>query len=982
MRPHLLKFGGIGAYPGDVQVNFDDLSKKGLYLVVGPTGAGKTTIFDAMTFALYGKTASNREGMFVSDHANRVDPYVELSFSHQGRNFVVRREPHRDKNKNAIPSKQWFREVDVAGNALRTETGSKSATSEVNDLLGLDADQFMQVILLPQNKFQEFLMAKSSERKPLLQKIFGTGLYSRIALHLKETAARLQEEAEEIKQKLEQQFAVQHAIVDSLEEQDYFESLEGLELENLIETLTSAANKLSTATEDLNAKYEEALKIQTRAKSEVDRFDAAQEKAELDKEQKTSEPKVVIARSQIAENERARRVVEISEELATLERGAEESRITAEKVRADLKDGLGKLTISPETSRTLFEALPTASAKTLSTEVANIQKKVTVAVEAFTELESLQSDTTSLGKDIDAAEKTIKALKATLEKASSRLSKEKAELKEANSAEKKLAPLRKKLDDIDDLHDAADVDGCTARLLSASKALEKAQKSFNDAEALLDKARINRTLHLAGELATTLAADHECPVCGSTSHPKKAKKTSDTDISSLEKKRDKAQEKKVEAETLVTETQKALADAQTAQKKLPSKKDEDAMRKQFDELESKADSADDLSEAIEETNAEIEGVKEEIVEKELQLKGDRTELKQKTERAAVLVPISTSLGSERAAKDADSILEMASGLIDDLENLNQQASEDETKKKEAEKRLKASLSTENFASAEAARESCLDQGTEDALAVLIQEYESRAARILVLTGTIGKEPVPKSRPAMEEVAEAVALAKEAFEASASSLNSTKDAIGTLQTAADTIAKLGPTSAEKVERANSATALARVVERGAGSGDNQQLGLEEWVQRTLFEEVCIVATAQMRQLFSNRYVLTLDADGAKKKSHAGGLELYVLDSQNGQARSVHTLSGGEQFLTSLALALALAEVVERHSGGMELSTLFIDEGFGSLDGNTLDTAMDVLTKLQDSGRTVGIISHVEAMQDRLPTGLRVNKTNSGSTLEVL
>jgi exonuclease SbcC len=141
----------------------------------------------------------------------------------------------------------------------------------------------------------------------------------------------------------------------------------------------------------------------------------------------------------------------------------------------------------------------------------------------------------------------------------------------------------------------------------------------------------------------------------------------------------------------------------------------------------------------------------------------------------------------------------------------------------------------------------------------------------------------------------------------------------------------------------------------------------------------VATTQQQKLSNNRYFLTLEPEGAKMKKRAGGLELYVLDSHNGKTRSVQTLSGGEQFLTSLALALALAEVVERHAGGMELSTLFIDEGFGSLDTETLEQATSVLTKLQDIGRTVGLITHVEIMQERLPIGIRIDKTTTGSTL---
>jgi exonuclease SbcC len=214
------------------------------------------------------------------------------------------------------------------------------------------------------------------------------------------------------------------------------------------------------------------------------------------------------------------------------------------------------------------------------------------------------------------------------------------------------------------------------------------------------------------------------------------------------------------------------------------------------------------------------------------------------------------------------------------------------------------------------------------------------------------------------------------------MTTTENAITALTVEQGKIDKLGPKAQETAQRAESAQALFKVVANGAGSGENLQLGLEEWVQRTLFEEVCLVATTQLQKLSNNRYFLTLEPEGAKMRKRAGGLELYVLDSHNGKTRSVHTLSGGEQFLTSLALALALAEVVQRHAGGMQLSTLFIDEGFGSLDSETLEQATSVLTKLQDIGRTVGLITHVESMVERLPIGIRITKTNSGSTLELV
>lgn len=982
MRPQILKFGGIGAYPSHVEVNFDELSKKGLYLVVGPTGSGKTTIFDAMTFALYGKTASNREGMFVSDHDTRVDPYVELSFSHQGRFFVVHREPPKDKDKNAIPSKQWFREIDSTGTQLRTETGAKTVNSEVSDLLGLDADQFMQVILLPQNKFQEFLMAKSSDRKPLLQKIFGTSLYFRIALHLKEAANRLEAESEEMKSKLSEQQAIRNSIVDSLADQSYFDSLEDLELSVLIDALKLNSESLLSENKEVVKKYTAALAAETQAKSEIERFDAGIEQKELDKKQKDSEATVHQARIQLKENEKARRVTDISDEVDNLRVEATASRTSAEKVRSDIAKAVSKLMIEAKVVRNLTAAVPTASAKSLSSELSIVQKKVSETLKAASELEALASDQRDLVKQIDSFEKSLKKNKSALEKLTTKYTKEKTKLKAAAAADKKIPGLSKKVDDIDALHAEADVDTKMALLATASKNLEKAKKSFSDAEQVLDVARKNRTRHLAGELAALLLLDEECPVCGSTSHPKKAKKTTEVQIDVLEKKRDSAQVKKTAAEALVDESQKLLAAARAAEKKLPTASAEEALRKQLAELETLAEGIEDIDDTISDIEQEIDDLKQEITDDGLDLKERNTQIQHTRTRIDVLAPSAEALGSLKLVKDAELILNDMALLIDDLEKIDIKVLKDATKMNDAEKRLQTSLAKEKIASVKIAKASCLDTNDIERLVTSIEEFETRATRIHFLNGQIGSEPLPKTRPSLEALTAAVEIAKEATDESSASLNKTSEAISNLQIVLEKITKLGPQSVEKIERANSALALARVVERGAGSGESQQLGLEEWVQRTLFEEVCIVATSQLQKLSNNRYALTLEADGAITKKRAGGLELYVLDSQSGKARSVHTLSGGEQFLTSLALALALAEVVERHSGGMELSTLFIDEGFGSLDAHTLDAAIDVLLKLHDTGRTVGVITHVDAMQQQLQVGIRINKTNSGSTLELV
>ena len=987
MRPTLLKFGGIGAYSGHVEVDFEELSKKGLYLVVGPTGSGKTTIFDAMTFALYGKTASDRESMFVSDHDNHVDPYVELHFTHQGRRFIAHREPPPDKTRKSIPAKQWFREVDDDGNVVRTETGSTTVTSETADLLGLDAEQFMQVILLPQNKFQKFLMAKSSERKPLLQKIFGTGLYWRVADNLKQTAKRLEEEADKVERKISVAHGQARMTLTDLHDQPYFADIDLTAPENntipdVIEGLKTALATITSQDIAFNAQYTDALEKKTRADGEAERFDAGQEKAELDKVHSENEKNVEQTIKQLENNERAQRVLEASKHAGDLSESARLSRLRAQELRDQLTKNLNSLSINSEVTGPLLSLIPTATANTLAIELSQVHKRITDTLNAISERDFLTGAINELETKSKKLEEKIDTNKQELDTASENLKIRKADEKTAAAAVKKIPALEKKIGDLDALLEVADVDNKVKALSKATAELQKAQKAFSDAEKRLDNARLHRTRHLAGELAALLTAHDECPVCGSTEHPKKAKKTAETDISVLESKRDKAQGKKLAAETLVRDAQKALEAAQTAQRKLPPEADQQKLRDLYDDTFEQAERSDELSEEVEELAEEIKGLNKLIRDDELALRTKETEIKQKRERTVVLIPVAETLGTPQAVEKANDVLITAIKSLDEIEPADKAVAEEDARSVTANKQLKEALKTEKFTSVNEAENAHLSDDVVAKSKLDIEAHRERESRLLVLSGKVGDEPVPAERPDVDDLTQKVQRASEAVDASSESKNKTKNAIETLGNVLKDLNELGPESQARVKQADEAKTLAKIVDLGVGNGEDRQLGLEEWVQRTLFEEVCLVATTQLQKLSNNRYFLTLEPEGAKMRKRAGGLELYVLDSHNGKTRSVHTLSGGEQFLTSLALALALAEVVERHAGGMQLSTLFIDEGFGSLDSETLEQATSVLTKLQDIGRTVGLITHVELMVEQLPIGIRIEKTNNGSTLALV
>lgn len=985
MKPSKLKFAGIGSYPGHVEINFDDLSPKGLYLIVGPTGSGKTTILDAMSFAMFGSMPSDRQNAIVNLHPDRVpNPFIEFEFIHGGRRYVTHREPALP-GKQINSSKQWIREFDQHGHEISTTTNAVNVTKRCEDILGLKVDEFTQVILLPQGKFQGFLMAKGKEKQSVLQTIFGTWTYDRIVEAIKRSAQQLGDEVALDEVAIGNQWAIidsnftaLHAIKSLGDLPDPRQDLQGAvaTIRNASEVLD--AEQASTLETQLTVKAE-----QTRMKKEAERFDKSVKLEDLRKTQTAESKMVTKYRKQLDDHARAEPVANAIETRDLLVEELKTVESSVSTLRADIQRTAQKLAVRATVTKTFADSIPTASPSALSSEFAKLQSALENAASKAGDLAGLHSDATRAKAAEESTTKEVARLEKALTTASNTAMKLNSSLKQKRSKVKGLAAAERAVASLEELLVRADVASAKSALVVASGKLKKAQATFDRAELGLRSAQEQISAHLAGELASELSPGKKCPVCGSKNHPQLAKKSSKlANLEKLESIRDTANKVRLNAERDVKESQKALNSAQSAAKKLPTLADQMKIRKtlkvltalseEIDVLEVSADEALDLKSSLSDDLADARTILTTLVSE--RKTRDRSIKRLETE-VSQFGSVKEISASTKTCAELKKLLKVLDGEVKSLENLQGKVNQSRTN-------VMTTLKKSGFDTEKAALTAVLIDDDVDLFHEAVTTFDKRDRDILALDAVVGNEPVPKMRPDTDQVNRRLAEAATIAESASQVAGSVRAALNQITGAKILIDRIGPKIEEKSRRASQAQSIATVFEKGAG-GPEGQLSLVMWVQRTLFEEVCLVANSQLRSLSNNRYSLTLEQlEGGIRKTYGSGLDIYVLDSHTGRTRPVQTMSGGEQFMASLALALALAEVVQRHAGGIELPCLFIDEGFGGLDGESLDLAINVLGKLQAAGRTVGIITHVAEMHERLPIGIRVSKSDRGSTLEVL
>ena len=978
MRPHLLRFQGIGPYPDLVEIDFDQLTPLGLYLIVGPTGAGKSTIFDALSFALYGDVPSDRS--IVSDHEHRASPMIELEFSHRDTRYLVHREPGLPatatrKATNPRPNAQRFTKFSDTGAEELTVTGTKEVTKHVEELLGLTMDQFNRVILIPQNEFQEFLLASDKDKSDILDALFGTEIYKTFADKLWDEANKLRDKAQQAEVALDQKYANIDAAVESLIDQELIEdAIDAREdLSGLIAQISSLAEVAEAATAEAAQVLANANAATAVAASEADRFDAFHELKKYLARRDEEAPRVETAHVELEHNQRARQVLAAESEAQS----AQESLNNAEAEVVHVRGTLIDLVSSHDSVvfGAFLSAFESASPAQLAAELTKVTNLIDKAAKLF---DAVASDRIDVQLATDAAEQaTIKLAELGAQQVTLQADIENLRATEETAVDAlKLQPtLKEKVDALDALLQRADVDSASAALVAAQSERDQTGAVFQSANDALTQARKLQSLHMAGELARDLLPETACPVCGSTEHPVLAQSAEDASTEDLQVAYDAANNANALAEQAVREAATNLTAAQTEFAKLPSTDEQSALRQELSRVSELAASAGALQSDIKKLESTLANVGTEITTQTSKVGQAETDITRLSKQIESSLQEAAKITSEESLDIVQPIVAQATGLIDELLKASDKVTNLVGVAGVKKQTLHDILKSTGFANCDEARLAIAVDERLNELQKLISEFAQLEVSITGLQGKVGDQPVAASRPNLDDAEVAQQQAHEHHQALSARSNAYTQNLKIIRTAHTEIETLGPETRELVQNSKDAYYIAQVMRTGKAP----LLSVQRWVQKQMFIDVCDVATQQLQILTNHRFEILLN-DGDTRQGQS--LEVCIRDNYTGQVRPVKSMSGGEKFLTSLAMALALAEVVQRMSGGVEITSLFIDEGFGSLDRSTLDTAIDVLQKLQSSGRTVGVISHVEQMHEELDIGIAVMPGARGSTLTVL
>lgn len=1032
MRILRLTMDAVGPFPGHEVIDFEAFSDAGRFLLSGPTGAGKSTIIDAIVFALYGKVSGGRDSSdsrirsrYASEQAKTE---VELIFSTSSGNYKVRRQPAYErvkKNGKGVTkqnAKAWLFKLDEQLREVSEPlTKTSDVGTEITRIVGLSREQFTQTVVLPQGKFAQFLRSTSKDRQDLLQELFGTAIFEDLQLDLVERARKVKKNQEALDATLRANLGVLASLLDEAPQLDparclVYEPVPEVDCEfDPLETAwTSRFKPLAPWLEhnqrcanlEVSALREQEDKLRSEFASQRDLAARQERYLALTKEHEQLVAQVPAQRQRLAQIQALQALSDLKPWHEQLKQAQDQQAVAQRQLSQAL--ALEQLE-SDERVQAVLQPLDYRGAQALSVQL-------TAQVAALNPQVELEAGLAGRRRDLQTKTQAHESASAKLAQGRERENQLPTQIA---SKQELLEQLNEQAATLPASQLAQEQADQALKLANAHEQLVKDQQQalkLQQLVALELKQASQRHKHMleqwlsqsALNLAQNLVDGAPCPVCGATEHPAPATQGGENitqeQLDQALEEVNKVQDELSQASERVTklaaqlEAQPCQLSPAQAREQLQEAKAALAAAKQASEQ------ASSCKAQIAKLNAQLEALRADNQAAQARLAGDAKEIQLLGEKIDADAASLSCEGFESVAAKVKYLSQLAAAL-EQLANAAQELDQCKKRAQQAADSFAAqwAQASANFAdhSAKAAAPAPTDpaetEPTQDTSVANVQDGYAQACQdfagldlaALKATSASYEKSLSINQAALAEL-EGIELTPPPLEQTQGQLEQAQAKTQACQTYASSwqafagqvnaqLAKLNELLARRSKASDKDAQLLALA--SAANGDNQaRLTLSAWVLQAHFRQVLVFANERLGVIGAGRYELINVDSEEDTRQQKQGLGLAVVDHLSGTTRSPRTLSGGESFYVSLALALALADVVATQNGGIEMNTLFIDEGFGSLDEGTLAEVMDVLGALHSGGRVVGIVSHVSELKRAIPAAVEVRPLlGGGSTL---
>ena len=1028
MKPLNLTISAFGPFADKTELSFEKLGERGLFLISGDTGAGKTTLFDAICFALYGEASGSNRGIdsVRSDFAlPATKTYVEFTFSHQGKQYRVFRNPSYQRPKlrgegmtNESADAALYREEN--GEKETLVTGFTPVKNEIERLLGVDAKQFKQICMIAQGEFLKLLYADSTERGAIFRKVFHTDLYADFQKKLKEAEKEKRIDFEDGEKRLLQ----------------YLQQMTGRELQKTdlhqIETLIREQETTLHEMQQKQAQKETVLAAQEESIQKLNlQIMEGRETERLLEQIVQAKQEWSVLREQAAEKqleqEKLKKQRIALDMIFPVAQDLEKANAMLENWKQSFEKNSDRLNSAERSLQEIqWKKDDFAQRKPELEEKRNQLRKLQEEKECYIRKEELETELLKYAQKKEVLEDTYTSLKEAQDKDKKQLEEwEKSILEidklqaEAELQTQTLELQKERITQIDRLTELQ------KDILNKEKALRKlaqeylaAEKIWQEVKAAADLAETLFLREQAGFLAAELTEGMECPVCGSVHHPHKAMLTGNAPTeaewkqkqaeqeAAAQKRQDLSEKGKAEKEKLLLlkknlhegcenllltveslseERMTAAEDCQTQQRELSEKK------KMIDRLEKRIPEKENLKQKLDAREAQILAKEKEIAEEQAiyqQKQGEYALLKEQTGALSaaeidqtIVLLLNMLRAAEQEETDLYESLQKTRGEKERFAALLEQAKTEicsaEQTVSDTEAQLEKVLEQCDFESIKEYHTVLVERAVLEKMEQNNRQFFSELALLKQKADTMEEQCKHRERQdlaALEKQKQTLNDEKETVKKDADRL---KQDIAVFENLLCQVKQEVTLRQKAVREYLPIMELSRTA-NGELAG-KEKIAFEQFVQGFYFRKILQAANLRLKDMTEGRYLLLHAQKAANKRSQAG-LEVEVLDHYTGKARSVRSLSGGEAFKASLCLALGLSDVIQAHAGGVRIDAMFIDEGFGSLDDRSREQAVEVLQKLSYGDRLVGIISHVSELKETIDKKIIVKKGSAGSTVE--